>query len=329
MVVRLAEADDKPPADAYTTEADSRRYRKNLRLKAFQALLEGEKEQSEDDNTELEEHQGRQRDHLASRFAGAIIKRAHELQDEAIEKGIQLTDDELAAADVPEEVVENAEDLEEEPDVEDIVHQDGELHTVAFEQEEVGRQGDVDKATPELYMLHATASMETLLDNTLNIEHTWLEGDTTCALCQDDDTVSDADKVCSLSLCILLLLTVFDRLLLLFSHPAFSFLSCLVFSCHLLSSSMPFGAHAKFVLPSTQTRKWPCADELKNHMNSAFHSDLGRFKQFAHNRAEARPKGLFECPYCEELATDDEPVRGVEMISVSAPPRRTATLTMR
>lgn len=104
---------------------------------------------------------------------------------------------------------------------------------VAFEQEEVGRQGDVDKATPELYMLHATASMETLLDNTLNIEHTWLEGDTTCALCQDDDTVSDADKVCSLSLCILLLLTVFDRLLLLFSHPAFSFLSCLVFSCHL------------------------------------------------------------------------------------------------
>jgi hypothetical protein len=313
MVDRLAAADDNPPADAYTTEAGSRRYRKNLRLKAFQALLEGEKEQLKDDNTELKEHQGRQRDRLASRFAEAIIKRAHELQDEAVEKGIQLADDELAAADVPEEVVDDAEGLEEEPDVEDVVRQDGELHTVAFEQEEVGRQGDVDKVTPEMYMLHATAFMETLLDNTLNVEHTWMEGDTTCALCQDDDTVSEADKVCSLSLCILLLLTVFDRLLLLFSHPAFSFLSCLVFFCYLPSSFMPLGPHANSVLPSTQTRKWPYADKLKNHINSAFHSDLGRFKRFAHNRAEAHPKKLFVCPYCEELAADDEPVRGVEL----------------
>lgn len=37
--------------------------------------------------------------------------------------------------------------------------------------------------------------METLLENTMNVEHVWMEGDATSPDCQDDETVDDDQKV--------------------------------------------------------------------------------------------------------------------------------------
>jgi hypothetical protein len=198
MVDRLVLADPNPPD--YNTEQERRSYRARLRLHAHRALLEHEKEESQQDLTQ-EQFEQRVSNLEASNFASAVLRRALELRksggdDAQFREQGNYQDEE-----------DEEEDEEEEQDLDQMeVPKDGVIR-IEFEtelDEEAADDSAVSETSQLKYRDYATAFMDIMLHNRESTAITWKDKlDKTCPTCQEDPTVSDEDKVSSdLSLCL-------------------------------------------------------------------------------------------------------------------------------
>ncbi|KJX98468.1 hypothetical protein TI39_contig411g00017 [Zymoseptoria brevis] len=193
MTDRLVLADPETPN--CTTEQERRNYRARLRLHAHRALLEHEKQESEQNLTQ-EQFEQRVSSLEASTFADAVLKRALELRKAGDDSARFQSEGNF----VPEEDDEE-EDTEPEQDLESgetEVPTDGRPIRLTFESEldEEAADGDVVQESSELsYQDYATAFMDIMLHNLESTETAWKDRlDKTCPTCQEDFTVSEDVK---------------------------------------------------------------------------------------------------------------------------------------
>ncbi|EGP91473.1 uncharacterized protein MYCGRDRAFT_107442 [Zymoseptoria tritici IPO323] len=193
MTDRLVLADPETPN--CTTEQERRNYRARLRLHAHRALLEHEKQESEQNLTQ-EQFEQRVSSLEASTFADAVLKRALELRKAGDDSARFQSEGNF----VPEEDDEE-EDTEPEQDLESgetEVPTDGGPIRLTFESEldEEAADGDVVQESSELsYQDYATAFMDIMLHNLESTETAWKDRlDKTCPTCQEDFTVSEDVK---------------------------------------------------------------------------------------------------------------------------------------
>ncbi|KAK6435719.1 hypothetical protein LTR95_008093 [Oleoguttula sp. CCFEE 5521] len=205
MTDRLALADELYLAEQESPEA-RKKHRKRLRLYAHRALLEEEAKQQQANVTQAE-YAARIKDMSNSTFAATVLARASELQAQHVDVSAddtrgpwteegedeeELDEDGLIANDVPQ------------PDLETLDGQGRESRSIVIPADEELDIADVDtveanesEATASSavrYKYQAMAFMEALLDDRANTNLPWSEQDKRCPDCQEDSSVTEAQR---------------------------------------------------------------------------------------------------------------------------------------